>query len=138
MVEPSAEATVIGDADYLKQLLLTLLDNARKYTPPEGRVELRSTVGDAWVEIAVADTGTGIDPDDLPHIFDRFYRADRARAAGGTGLGLSIAGWIVEEHGGQIRVQSAPDVGSTFTILLPVVQELPALTTNTPQLTTLT
>jgi signal transduction histidine kinase len=119
--EPVAAATVQGDADYLKQLLLILLDNAIKYTPEGGRVELTTALHDDHVEIAVADTGCGIDPADLPHVFERFYRADRARAAGGTGLGLSIAGWIVAEHGGQIRAQSAPGAGSTFTIVLPVV-----------------
>jgi signal transduction histidine kinase len=121
LTEPVAQATVQGDADYLKQLLLILLDNAIKYTPEGGRVELTTALRDDHVEIAVADTGCGIDPADLPHVFERFYRADRARAAGGTGLGLSIAGWIVAEHGGQIRAQSAPGAGSTFTIVLPVV-----------------
>jgi len=121
LAEPVATATVQGDADYLKQLLLILLDNAIKYTPEGGRVELTTALHDDHVTIAVADTGCGIDPADLPHVFERFYRADRARAAGGTGLGLSIAGWIVAEHGGQIRAQSAPGAGSTFTIVLPVV-----------------
>jgi two-component system, OmpR family, sensor kinase len=121
LAEPVATATVQGDADYLKQLLLILLDNAIKYTPEGGHVELSTALLDGHVAIAVADTGCGIDPADLPHVFERFYRADRARAAGGTGLGLSIAGWIVAEHGGQIRAQSAPGAGSTFTIVLPVV-----------------
>ncbi len=117
---PPAEAVVLGDGDHLRQLLLILLDNGLKYTPPDGRVTLSSVVRDGQVEISVADTGIGIPPEALPLIFDRFYRADPARTAGGTGLGLAIAGWIVSEHGGQIRVESAPNAGSTFTVVLPV------------------
>jgi two-component system, OmpR family, sensor kinase len=117
--EPLPDATVVGDSDSLKQLLLILLDNACKYTPAGGRVDIGATARETTVEIAVRDTGQGIAPEDLPHIFDRFYRADQARAAGGAGLGLSIAGWIVGEHGGQIRVQSLPGAGSVFTVTLP-------------------
>ncbi|MGI8588069.1 MAG: sensor histidine kinase [Chloroflexia bacterium] len=120
---PPAGAVVVGDSDYLKQLLLILLDNALKYTPPEGRVELITAVRDGQVEISVADSGCGIAAEDLPHIFERFYRADRARAAGGTGIGLAIAGWIAGEHGGRIKVESTPGAGSTFTIILPMPAE---------------
>jgi two-component system OmpR family sensor kinase len=112
---------VSGDEDRLKQLVLNLVSNAVKYTPAEGRVTLS-----VWPEgnkalIAVADTGEGIPPEDLPHIFDRFYRVDKARARkqGGAGLGLSIAQWIAESHGGRIAVESAPGVGTTFTVRLP-------------------
>ncbi|HUS13796.1 MAG TPA: HAMP domain-containing sensor histidine kinase [Chloroflexia bacterium] len=124
LVEPLPEVSILGDSDYLKQLLLILLDNARKYTPAQGQVAVGSMVQEGQLVISVSDSGCGIDPADLPHIFERFYRADRARVAGGTGLGLSIAGWIVREHGGQIRVESAPGAGSTFHVVLPLCTEV--------------
>ncbi len=111
--------SVRGNADAIKQLLLILTDNALKYTPPGGRVRLSAGREDGWVRLEVADTGRGIDPEDLPHVFERFYRADRARTAGGTGLGLAIARWIVDEHGGRIEVESEPGRGTLFRILLP-------------------
>lgn len=121
-VEVEAEGragAVRGNADALKQLLLILTDNALKYTPAGGRVRLSARREDSWARLEVADTGRGIDPEDLPHIFERFYRADRARTAGGTGLGLAIARWIVDEHGGRIEVESAPGHGTVFRIFLP-------------------
>lgn len=115
---------VVGDADRLKQLLLILLDNALKYTPTSGKVtvELRRNGGQA--EVVVRDTGEGISPEALPHVFERFYRADpaRARDPGGTGLGLPIARWIVEQHGGQIRLDSELGKGTTVSVLLPILQ----------------
>ncbi|HEU5102260.1 MAG TPA: ATP-binding protein, partial [Roseiflexaceae bacterium] len=112
---------VIGDADRLKQLLLILLDNALKYTPSGGRVTmgLRQCVGGS--EITVQDTGVGIAAEDLPRVFERFYRADpaRSRDAGGTGLGLPIARWIVEQHRGAIHIDSTPGQGTTVTVSLP-------------------
>ena len=112
---------VIGDADRLKQLLLILLDNALKYTPSGGRVTLglRQCVGGG--EITVQDTGVGIAAEDLPRVFERFYRADpaRSRDAGGTGLGLQIARWIVEQHRGAIHIDSVPGQGTTVTVSLP-------------------
>ena len=119
-LESVAEVDVLGDRDYLKQLLLILADNALKYTPAGGRVTLSSSVSDGVVGVRVADTGVGIAPEDLPHIFERFYRADRARRAGGTGLGLAIARWIVDEHEGEIQVESEPGKGSVFTVRLPI------------------
>lgn len=121
-LEPFEPVSVIGDEDRLKQLLLVLLDNALKYTPPEGRVTLGLTRREYAAEITVQDTGIGIPADDLPRIFERFYRADpaRSRDPGGTGLGLSIARWIVVQHGGQITVQSQVGQGTTFTVRLPL------------------
>jgi two-component system, OmpR family, sensor kinase len=113
---------VIGDADRLKQLLLIVLDNALKYTPSGGRVTmgLRQSVGGS--EITVQDTGVGIAAEDLPRVFERFYRADpaRSRDAGGTGLGLPIARWIVEQHRGAIHIDSVPGQGTTVTVSLPI------------------
>lgn len=115
------QVQVIGDADRLKQLFLNLMDNAIKYTPSGGQVTLSFAREGDWVRVSVADTGIGIPAKDLPHIFDRFYRVDRARSRekGGTGLGLAICKWIAEAHGGRIEVQSQVGKGSTFTVWLP-------------------
>ena len=111
-----------GDGDRLRELMMILTDNAIKYTDAGGRVRLevrRASGGKATVR--VSDTGRGIPPEALPHVFDRFYRVDKARSreAGGTGLGLAIAKWIAEAHGGSIRAESAAGVGSSFTVELP-------------------
>jgi heavy metal sensor kinase len=116
------QAQVDGDVDRLKQLLLNLVSNAIKYTPEGGSITLSLHCRpDGWVRVKVADTGIGIAREDLPHIFDRFWRMDRARnrRAGGTGLGLSIARWIAEAHGGKIAVESEPGKGTTVEVLLP-------------------
>lgn len=113
---------VRADAMRLKQLLLNLVDNAVKYTPERGQIRLSYHADNGHVEIRVADTGIGIDPKDVPRIFDRFYRADRSRSRseGSYGLGLSICKWIAEAHHGTIRVESAPGKGSTFLVRLPI------------------
>ncbi len=114
------QAIVEGDADRLRQLLLNLTDNAIKYTPAGGEVTLTLHRDDGWVAVSVEDTGVGIAAEDLPHIFERFYRADRSRTRpGGSGLGLSIAHWIAQAHGGELTVTSEPGRGSTFTLHLP-------------------
>jgi two-component system OmpR family sensor kinase len=113
-------ADVSGDPDFLMQLLFILLDNAAKYTPPGGRIELSLERGEQTAVVAVTDTGCGIAPEDLPHIFERFYRAPPARARGGSGLGLAIARWIVDEHHGRIAVDSTPGQGSRFAVELPL------------------
>lgn len=113
------DAEVNGNGDALRQLLLILLDNAVKYTPSGGRIEVSLQREDDRVCITVADTGAGISAEAQPHIFDRFFRADSTRGTGGTGLGLSIAKWIVEQHGGSIAVSSKLGEGSTFTVTLP-------------------
>ena len=116
------EISLVADTDRLKQLILILVDNAIRYTPPGGHVKLSLRREGAMARLEVADTGIGISPEDLPHVFDRFYRADKARArdAGGTGLGLAIAKWIVEQHGGDIAVESKLGEGSRFAICLPL------------------
>ncbi len=118
-LEPSL---IQGDADRIKQLFLILSDNAIKYTPPGGLVRLSLRRMDGTAALIVQDTGIGISPDDLPHVFDRFYRADRARSRdpGGTGLGLPIARWIAGQHGGSVELQSEPGRGTTATARLPL------------------
>lgn len=113
---------VAGDADRLKQAVVALVDNALKYTPPEGSVSLSLTANDNQVVVEVRDTGIGISPEDLLHIFERFYRTDRARSRdqGGSGLGLAIAQSIAQDHRGIISVESTPGEGSTFTLRLPL------------------
>jgi heavy metal sensor kinase len=112
---------VMGDSDRLKQLILNLVSNALKYTAGGGMVTISVTSNRGYAYVTISDTGIGIPKEDLDHIFDRFYRVDKARsrAMGGTGLGLSIAQWIVEAHNGRIIAQSEVGKGSTFTIQLP-------------------
>lgn len=111
-----------GDEELIKRMILNLLDNAVKYTPAGGEISLALGRQNGDAEIIVRDTGIGIAEQDQSRVFDRFYRVDkaRARAMGGAGLGLSIAQWIVDVHGGEISVASAPGHGSTFTVVLPV------------------
>jgi signal transduction histidine kinase len=118
-----ADAVVVrGDADWLKRLVLNLLDNAIKFTPHDGRVVVDVSREGPVARLAVQDTGAGIDPEVKPHIFERFFRADPARSPGvnGAGLGLSLAKWIVDRHHGRIDVDSQPGRGSTFTVRLPL------------------
>ena len=102
------------------QVLVNLLDNALRYSPPEQPVDVIVRPKDHQIEIEVADRGMGIPPDDLEHIFDRFYRLQRPGDAGGTGLGLSICRGIVEAHGGTIRAQNRPGGGASLAITLPL------------------
>lgn len=110
---------VWGSPDYLRQLFLILLDNACKYTPADGSVTLRGSLGEGTVTVTVADTGIGIPPGDLLSIFERFYRAENARSQPGAGLGLAIAQRIAEQHGGKIEVESEVGRGSRFLVTLP-------------------
>ena len=113
-----------ADEDKLQQALLNIMTNAVQYTPDDGAVSIKlySETGEAI--IAVSDTGKGIDVEDLPHIFERFYRGDEARTERGrSGLGLAIAQKIIEAHDGKIDVVSAPDAGSTFRIMLPTIKQ---------------
>ena len=111
-----------GDRDRLKELLLILLDNALRYTPEKGLIRLRLERNGTHAEIGVSDNGLGIRPEDLPHVFERFYRADPARSSdpGGSGLGLAIARWIAERHGGSIGIQSEPGKGTQAIVNLPL------------------
>ncbi|HET9495481.1 MAG TPA: HAMP domain-containing sensor histidine kinase [Chloroflexia bacterium] len=120
-------APVNGEPDRLKQVMLNLVDNAIRHTPQGGEITVSAVddPGRGEVRIEVRDTGPGIDPKDLPHIFDRFYRGDasRARATGNTGLGLAIARAIVEAHSGTIAAESGPGEGATFRVTLPGIRK---------------
>jgi heavy metal sensor kinase len=117
----AANVTVEGDKEWIERAVLNIIDNAIKYTPEGGRVTVRASAGETAASIEVQDTGAGIPEYALPHVFERFYRADPARgnALEGVGLGLSLAKWIVDLHGGTIQVASRIDEGASFTISLP-------------------
>lgn len=129
------QLSVLGDQDRLKQLFINLIDNAIKYTPEGGEVSLSLAKVDGWAQFEVKDTGMGIPAEDLPYIFDRFYRVDKARARtkGGSGLGLSIVKWVAKAHGGDILVESELGVGTTFTLKLPAL--MPMKTAVSPEVT---
>jgi signal transduction histidine kinase len=111
-----ADVEIVGDPDALKQLLLILVENGIKYTPPGGSVSVSVTSEENGAALLVRDTGIGIAEEDVPHIFERFYRSRDSRATGGTGLGLAIASWIASEHGARIEVESNVGQGTTFRV----------------------
>jgi heavy metal sensor kinase len=121
-VQCSSELWIDADKLWIRRAVLNLLDNAIKYSKDRGTIEVLAGREDSNVKLRVRDSGIGIHPADLPYIFDRLYRADpaRSRVSGGAGLGLALVKWIVEAHGGTIRVDSVPDRGTTFEICLPV------------------
>lgn len=123
-IEPTTPQ-VIADSDRITQVLLNLVDNACRHTPADGTIRIGATVQGHYLLIWVSDTGTGIDPTDLPHIFERFYRADRSRttSTGGSGLGLSIVKAIITAHGGKIWAESALGQGTRITFTLPIVTQ---------------
>jgi arsenate reductase len=125
LIEPRA-AWLSGDFDRLQQLLINLIDNALKYTPSAGSVtitarRIHGKAGDERIELAVADTGSGIPEKDLPRLTERFYRVDktRSRELGGTGLGLAIVKHIVQAHRGELKIESALNRGTTVRVFLP-------------------
>ncbi len=122
-VEAPAELQVLGDAKRTGQLLAVLLDNAVRFTPPGGSIVVRGRLRDRWAEASVTDSGSGIPPEHLSRVFDRFYRAEAARSrggtGGGTGLGLSIARDLAQAQGGDLTAESVEGRGSTFRLRLP-------------------
>lgn len=120
IIEPHDDIRMVGDPHRLEQALQNLAANALRHTPPGGAVRLHASREDGKVKITVADNGVGIPPEHLPHVFDRFYKADQSRTlAGGSGLGLSIVKAIVERHGGSVAVRSRQGVETVFEIVLP-------------------
>lgn len=124
--EIEKDLTVVGDEDRLRQLLIILLDNAFKYNAPAGQIIVTCRKLKQHLEVVVEDQGIGISEEDLPHIFERFYRSDksRTRSTSGAGLGLSIAQWIVEGHSGSIRAESKLSQGTTFILQIPLKQKV--------------
>jgi signal transduction histidine kinase len=120
--ENALDVSVMADRDALKQVLLILLDNAIKYTPPQGTITIETRISGENVAIRVRDTGPGIPASALPHIFKRFYRVEAARTSAGAGLGLAIAKELVEAQGGTITVASQAGHGSVFTVTLPLAK----------------
>ena len=120
------QVLVCGDRDRLKQVLVNLISNAIKYTPPGGEVVITLGKQGGQGRLIVTDNGPGIPPEDLPHIFDRFYRGEKSRLRSkdgkGYGLGLSIAYWIVRGHEGTIEVNSQVGKGTTFCVWLPLAK----------------
>jgi two-component system phosphate regulon sensor histidine kinase PhoR len=111
---------VSADEGRIEQVLVNLVHNAIKFTPPGGRIDITAKVDGNHLLVSVSDTGVGISTDDLPRVFERFYKADRARAGGGTGLGLAIARHVVEAHGGKIWAESVEGRGATFSFSIPL------------------
>ena len=120
VVESAETAEVLGDDHQLRQVVANLLGNALRHTPDEAQIRVRLTTGDGHASLAVADDGPGLAPDAAAKVFEPFYRADesRARETGGAGLGLAIVAAIVEAHGGEVRLDTAPRAGATFTVTL--------------------
>jgi signal transduction histidine kinase len=125
-ITPPDLPTIIGDEEKLKQVMLNLLTNAIKYNREGGGVGVSAVQHDDHIAVSVADTGYGISDENLPHIFEKFYRvADHEGFTQGTGLGLAVAKRIVEGHGGRIAVESEVGTGTTFTFTLPIPEEAP-------------
>jgi two-component system sensor histidine kinase SenX3 len=116
------DATVLGDREQLIMAIHNLIENAINYSPENTKVSVTTHIEEDIVEISVADQGIGIPEEELDRIFERFYRVDpaRSRETGGTGLGLSIVKHVSTKHGGEVKVWSSPNVGSTFALRLPI------------------
>ena len=127
------DARLCADSVLFRQALSNLLSNALRYTPRNGQVLLSiKQTGDEWTEVTVSDTGSGIDPEHLPRLFDRFYHVDpaRSRKTSGTGLGLAIVRSIMGLHGGTVTIQSEPGAGTTVTLRFPPCSDFPSKMTK--------
>jgi signal transduction histidine kinase len=122
VAETERSVQILGDALRIRQLLLILLDNALKHTPPGGDIRVVLGVAGGRARLQVIDSGPGIAAEHLPRIFDRFYRGDPSRTGEGSGLGLAIARWVVGVHGGQIQAANRPEGGAIFTVTLPLLR----------------
>ena len=133
VLDEVARATVLADPARLRQVLLNLIENAQRHTPSTGTITLRLRTSGPWAVMTCADTGAGIAPEHVPHVFERFYQADPSRSGGGAGLGLAIVKHLVEAHGGRVELTSAPagsggaggttvGSGTTVTVSLPLAQ----------------
>jgi two-component system phosphate regulon sensor histidine kinase PhoR len=114
--------TIGADRSRIEQVLINLIHNAIKFTPAGGEIAVRATVDQGAVTISVVDTGVGIAPNELPRLFERFYKTDKARGSAGTGLGLAIAKHIIQAHGGTIWAESAPGKGTTLFFTVPIAR----------------
>ena len=119
-----SQATVLGDPARLRQIVLNLIENAQRFTPRSGTITLGLRTSGSWAVLTCADTGEGIAPEHVPHVFERFYQADPSRSGGGAGLGLAIVKHLVEAHGGRVELTSAVGMngGTTVTVFLPLAQ----------------
>ncbi|MGB1253199.1 MAG: sensor histidine kinase [Candidatus Promineifilaceae bacterium] len=124
---PADLPDVLADAQRVRQVLTNLLHNATKFTPDNGRIRINASKNDSEIMVSVRDSGVGIPEEDLPRVFERFYKTDRSRNSGGTGLGLAIAKHIVQAHGGDIWVTSKINRGSVFYFTLPISEDVKAL-----------
>ena len=121
-VQTPSELLTRGDFKRTRQIIAVLLDNAVRFVPPGGSITVSGRLQDRWVETSVTDTGPGISPEHLPHLFDRFYRAEASRTrstSGGTGLGLAIARELARAQGGDLVAENAKEGGATFRLRLP-------------------
>jgi two-component system OmpR family sensor kinase len=125
LLAPEGVVPILADPEALRRVVSNLLSNAVKHTPPENEILVSVDREGPEAALRVADEGVGIPEDALPHVFERFYRAESSRAGEGTGLGLAIVRETVEALEGRIEVQSAPDEGSAFTVRLPLSEKLP-------------
>ena len=122
VIEPHDEdLRLVGDPLRIEQALQNLAANALRHTPPDGVIRLGATRDAGGVRLTVTDSGIGIPEEHLPHVFDRFYEADRSRSQSGSGLGLSIVKAIIERHGGTVSVRSTPNVETVFEVTLPLI-----------------